>query len=186
MKPSFSGLVAAKNGQLAVTLRAPNTGGTGAISCRSQASLGTDGNGILTLSAGIGSPPGMWVHYVETRAAYGIAEAGETWSASGPFSGCQIVVGSTDGRVFVAHLAQQSGSTADTDWSGRGWKGDVWGRWKVPVPSYDFYSNSVVFVDWSKGASPKGISVVRVDLRTRSMGGFDNGPMEIFNVVQVA
>ena len=99
----------------------------------------------------------MWVHYVETRAAYGIAEAGETWSASGPFSGCQIVVGSTDGRVFVAHLAQQSGSTADTDWSGRGWKGDVWGRWKVPVPSYDFYSNSVVFVDWSKGASPKGI-----------------------------
>jgi len=29
----------------------------------------------------------------QERAAYGISAGGETWSASGPFSGCQIVIG---------------------------------------------------------------------------------------------
>ena len=61
----------------------------------------------------------------------------------------------------------------------------MWARWKVPLPSDQFFSSSIVFVDWSKGSSPSGIEVVRVDVKTKNMGGFDPTPMSIFNVVQV-
>lgn len=184
MNPSFANLVTANNGTITVNLPVPNSGGEGLAERRCSASL-AGGNGALTLASNDGAPPGMWIHYLETRASYGIANGGETWAASGPFSGCQIVVGKKEGRVYVAHLAQQSGSTADVDWAGRGWRDEVWGRWKVPVPSDRFFSSSIVFVDWSAGSSPRNISVVRVDIKTKSMGGFDKGAMEIFNVVHL-
>lgn len=186
MRPTFASLAQAKNGKLTVTvdLLKHSAGGGGLGESRSVARL-TGGDSSLKLDAGQGDPPGMWVHYLETRAAYGISTSGETWSASGPFSGCQIVIGKKDGQIYVAHLAQQSGSTADQDWAGRGWRDEVWGRWKVPVPSETFYSSSIVFVDWAAGNTPRSISVVRVDIKTKAMGGFDAAPMEIFNVVQL-
>ena len=183
MKPTYASLLAAKNGTIQVTLPAASTGGSGLASRRTAVSL--SGGAALTLDSGRGDPPGMWVHYLETRATYGLSEGAETWAASGPFSGCQVIVGKRDGRVFVAHLAQQSGSTADDDWAKRGFQDEVWARWKVPLPSDQFYSSSIVFVDWSKGSSPASIEVVRVDVKTKNMGGFDPTPMPIFNIVQV-
>jgi len=186
MRPTFGNLAKAKSGKLTVMLDLlkHKSGGEGLGESRAAARL-TGSEGSLKLEAGQGDPPGMWVHYLETRAAYGISAGGETWSASGPFSGCQIVIGKKDGRIYVAHLAEQSGSTADQDWAGRGWRDEVWARWKVPVPSQTFYSSSIVFVDWAAGNTPRNISVVRMDIKTKAMGGFDQAPMDIFNVVQL-
>jgi hypothetical protein len=195
MRPTYANLVRAKNGTLTVNtnLLRPKAGSKGLGSSRCQAKLWypsmTTGVGNLSLESAQGVPPGMWVHYLETRANYGIAEGGETWAASGPFSGCQIVVGKKDGRIYVAHIAQQSGSTADKDWAARGWKDEVWARWKVSRPDLEgYYTSSIVFVDWSAGTTPRDISVVRMDIVTgvagqnEGMGSFVNKPMRIFEV----
>ena len=184
MRPTFSNLVAAKGGQLTVNLPLASGAGAGLAMRRSAIRLGGAGK-ALTLDTGPSDGPGMWVHYLPTRASYGVSEGGENWGASGPFSGCQIIVGKRDGRIYLAHIAQESGSGANAEWSGRGWRDEVWGRWKVGAPSKTFNSNSIVFVDWSKGSNPDTISVVRVDLKTASMGGFDKAPMEIFDVQAV-
>jgi hypothetical protein len=181
MRPTYANLLAARGGQFTCNVRTPIDNSSGVAVSRSRVTLagGTD----LTIDAGDDDAPGMWVNYLEGRASYGIASGGETWSASGPFSGCHIVIGKKAGSVFVAHLAQQSGSTADADWQSRGWSdGQVWARWKVPMPSQTSFSGSIVFVDWSRGDRPDAISVVRVDVETRSMGGM-NG--RIFDVVHV-
>jgi hypothetical protein len=197
LRPTFANLVAAKNGMLTVNtnLLIPRTGNSGLGNSRCPVRLWypslTTGVGNLSLESMQGVPPGMWVHYLESRANYGIAEAGETWAASGPFSGCEIVIGKKDGRVYMAHIAKQSGSTADKDWAGRGWRDEVWARWKVPIPSLEgYYTSSIVFVDWSAGTTPRDISVVRVDIKTgviggSGMGGFVNRPMQIFQVEQL-
>lgn len=186
MRPTFSSLVAARHGRLSVAIQGVAVPSPSGLANSRSAVMLSEVNGALTLGDGVGDPPGMWVHYHETRASYGVAQGGETWAASGPFSGCQIAIGKMNGQVFMAHLAQQSGSTADADWTaGLAASTELWGRWKVPVPSDTFFSNSIVFVDWSKGANIRDISVVRVDLKTKSMGGFDRVGMDIFNVVQV-
>ncbi len=185
MKPSFANLVTARSGKMTVSLRLPNAGIDSLASNRCGLQL-NGGGGNLSLAAGLGDPPGMWVGYVQQHATYGMAEAGETWAASGPFSGCHIAVGLKDGRVYVAHIAQQSGSKADKEWADRKWHADEpWGRWKVPAPPVNFNSCSIVFVDWSQGANPKDISVVRINLKTVRMADFDDGPMEVIDVVHL-
>jgi len=185
MKPTFENLVGTKGGTIHVTVSPPRNAGSGLTLARESVVLG-GGGGALTLGDGTGGDSGMWVQYMAGRACYGIAAGGETWAASGPFSGCHIVVGKKDGSIYVAHLAQQSGSTADADWAGRGWKDDPWGRWKVPIPSQTIaFTSSIVFVDWSKGTSPSSVSVVRMDVQHKAMGGFDSVPMTILDVVHI-
>jgi len=185
MKPTFENLAGAKGGTITVNLGPPRGGGDGLANARASITLAGAGT-ALTLAEGGGTDSGMWVHYIASRAVYGIADGGETWAASGPFSGCHIVVGKKGGSIYVAHLAQQSGSTADTDWAARGWTDEVWGRWKVPIPSLTIaFTSSIVFVDWSKGTNPSKISVVRMDVQHKAMGGFDSGAMKILDVVNV-
>jgi hypothetical protein len=185
MKPTIENLAGTKGGTITVNVSPPRNGGTGLTSARESIVMSGGGTAI-TLADGSGADAGMWVQYIAGRGCFGIAAGGETWAASGPFSGCHIVVGKKDGSIYVAHLAQQSGSTADTDWSSRGWKDEVWGRWKVPIPSQTIaFTSSIVFVDWSKGASPSQISVVRMDVQHKAMGGFDAGAMKILDVAQV-
>lgn len=182
MRPTLENLVAFKGHDFHLGLRATQAKAAGAVEKRDSAKL--KGGSTLSIEAADGDAErGMWVHYLETRATYGLAEAGETWAASGPFSGCHIVVGKAGGRIFVAHLAQQSGSTADEDWAKRAIGGEVWGRWKVPIPSQSFFSGSIVFVDWSAGTSPKNIVVVRLDVKVKTMGGSDG---QIYEVARVA
>ena len=185
MKPTFANLIGTKGGTITVNISPPRSGGGGLTEARE--SIVSNGSGTsLTLADGTGTDSGMWVQYIAGRGCYGVAAGGETWAASGPFSGCHIVVGAKSGSVYVAHLAQQSGSTADADWAARGWKDTVWGRWKVPIPSQTIaFTSSIVFVDWSKGVSPSTISVVRVDVQHKAMGGFDSVPMKILDVVNV-
>lgn len=185
MRPTFENLVGFKGGTIEVAIPAPRNAGSGLKEARETILLG-GGAKAMSLKEGDGADSGMWVQYIAGSGCYGIARGGETWAASGPFSGCHIVVGKKDGSVYVAHLAQQSGSTADTDWAKRGWKDEPWARWKVPIPSQTIaFTSSIVFVDWSKGASPSSISVVRVDVQHKAMGGFDRGAMTVLDVVNV-
>lgn len=186
MRPTFANLVGAKGGTIGVTISPPRSGGGGLTVARESVVLGGAG-GTLTLGDGDASGAGMWVQYIAGRGCYGVATGGETWAASGPFSGCHIVVGKKAGSVYVAHLAQQSGSTADEDWKGRKWTDEeTWGRWKVPIPSQTIaFTSSIVFVDWSNGAKADAINVVRVDVQHRAMGGFDASPMTILDVVHI-
>ena len=184
MRPSFANLITVKNVLVSVDLGFPKPGASMLEERKCAASLSGSG-GALALKSGDGDPPGMWVHYLQGKSAFGIAQGGETWAASGPFSGCHIIVGKKDGQIYVAHIAHETKEQAveaDQAWAGRGWRDEVWGRWKVSAPSGDFNCNSIVFVDWSGGTAPNAISVVRLDLKTKSMGGFDKAPMEVFGV----
>jgi hypothetical protein len=130
---------------------------------------------------------GMWIPYQPKQAIYGFAAAGETWAASGPFSGCEIEVGTHAGRIYVAHLSRESGSRAVANWdSGALAKSSdtrVWVREKVPLASDKFYASSYVFVSWGNGALVTGgVQVTRVDVKTKSMSG-DSGT--IFKVVKL-
>jgi hypothetical protein len=130
---------------------------------------------------------GMWIPYQPKQAIYGFAAEGETWAASGPFSGCEIEIGTHAGRVYVAHLSVESGSRAAANWD----SGDlakssdtqVWMREKVPLASNQFFASSYIFVSWVNGAvGPRGVQVTRVDVKTKSMSG-DSGT--IFKVAKL-
>src|SRR5436309_7633150 len=113
MKPAFANLVKAKNGKLTVTVDLLKRSGGGEGLGESRLLRSADGSRpVAEARPRAGRPPGMWVHYLETRASYGISLGGETWSASGPFSGCQIVVGKKGGHIYVAHLAHSGYLTA--------------------------------------------------------------------------
>jgi hypothetical protein len=130
---------------------------------------------------------GMWIPYQPKQAIYGFAVEGETWAASGPFSGCEIEIGTHAGRVYVAHLSRESGSRAVANWDAgalaQSSDTQVWIREQVPLASDKFYASSYVFVSWVNGAvGPRGVQVTRVDVKTKSMSG-DSGT--VFKVVKL-
>jgi hypothetical protein len=65
-------------------------------------------NGRLELQAAAnqGWQQGFWVHYEADKATYGVAQPGQMWAASGPFSGCHISIGLKGEHVYVAHIAK--------------------------------------------------------------------------------
>ena len=154
--------------------------GAGVRSLSWAATLSTDGGGAtLTRADDGGGDAGLWVPYMETRAVIGFASGGQTWAASGPFSGCEFAVGKAgDGRVFAAHVARQSGSTGPEDFQKAftAEKLSVWYWNRVPLPSDTFYSCSYLFAQFG-GTGLLGL--VRVDVKVKSMGG---GSGEVFNV----
>ncbi|MEO1525996.1 MAG: hypothetical protein AAFX06_11210 [Planctomycetota bacterium] len=148
----------------------------------------SDGGNLKVSPAGKGaSDVGMWVNYAPTKATFGLAEGGQTWAASGPFSGCQIVIGNKGGRVCVTHISLESGSDGPEAWRGRGWNDfDIWASWKVSMPEGFSGINggaSHVFIDWSAGQTPSAIKIARIDVSCTAMGG-SNG--EIFKITDMA
>ncbi|MDE2276134.1 MAG: hypothetical protein KGK09_07550, partial [Burkholderiales bacterium] len=130
---------------------------------------------------------GMWIPYQPKQAIYGYATDGETWAASGPFSGCDVEIGTHAGRIYFAHLSRESGSKAAENWDAgviaNSPDTQVWLREKVPLASDRFYASSYIFVAWSAGAvGPRGVQVTRLDIKTKSMSG-DSGT--VFNVVKL-
>ena len=155
---------------------------------KKSVTLSSDGGNLKVSPAGQGaSDVGMWVNYAPTKATYGLAEGGQTWAASGPFSGCQIVIGNKGGRVCVTHISLESGSQGPEAWRARGWDDfDIWASWKVSMPS-GFTSTSGaashVFIDWSAGKTPSQIKIARIDVNCTTMGGSNGG---IYNVADMA
>jgi hypothetical protein len=118
---------------------------------------------------------GLWVPYAEGKAVIGYMNESQSWVASGPFSGCEFAVGKNkrDGRVFAAHIAKQSGSTGTEDYQTYRTENDLseWYWNRIPLPNPDHYSCSYVFVICN--STDKIISMVRMDVDVRNMGGSD-------------
>ena len=114
---------------------------------------------------------GLWVTYVTNCATYGIVQPGQTWGASGPFSGCRLVIGKRAGQLYLAHIATPDNLSGPA-WRGRGWGDEVWVEFKVAMAEdLGGWPASYVFVDWSRGATAKNLSVFRMDVLVGSMGG---------------
>ena len=187
MRPSFATLFPHRGSQFNLNNVLATAGGVGLHQNTKNVSLTPDLNtGALTVEpCPIGQgDSGMWVCYVPTKATYGIASGGQTWAASGPFSGCEIVLGTANGQVFLTHIAKESGSDASDTWRNRNWNNVViWGQWKVAIPSDTFFSASHVFVDWSAGLGPNAVKIVRIDVNTGNQMGGSSG--KIFEVVNL-
>jgi hypothetical protein len=48
---------------------------------------------------------GMWIPYIAKSTVFGELTAGQSWIASGQFSGCYMEVGKIEGRVYGAHIS---------------------------------------------------------------------------------
>lgn len=182
MKASYSTLAKFKNAEFRLANLGSPKDVEGTLCERRHAVTLNSMFGDLVLAAAdrIGrEDAGLWVPYAPGAAVFGYAAGGETWGASGPFSGCTIAVGKQAGRIYMAHVAVHSGSTASELWSQRGWSNEsVWGEWKVDIASDKFYSARYIFVDWSRGEHR--VEVTQVDVNTgMSMGGTDG---KIFKV----
>ena len=126
---------------------------------------------------------GVWVPYAEGKAVVGRSTgSGACWMASGPFSGCELAVGvdkSEDRRVFAAHIARQSGSTAEGDYSR--FRGETkasefyWN--KIPLP---FYGNNCACAYVFAICSPDGIvSMNSLEVVVNTMGGSNGKVMAL-------
>jgi len=124
-----------------------------------------------TVSIQLADPgKGVWIPYAEGQAVVGYASGGQSWVASGPFSGCEFAVGSAGGRVFGAHIARQSGSSAKADYKAYR-DGNSLSEWywnQIPMPSVTSFSCSYVFAKVGGGGI---LSMTRMDVNVTSMGG---------------
>jgi len=144
-----------------------------------SAELHVDGSGNGRLSRGTGTGVGLWTPYSEGQAVIAYVSGSQTWVASGPFSGCEFAVGkAADGRVFAAHIAKQSGSTAGEDFQAylSKKKLTVWYWNRIPIPSETFYACTYVFAEFGGGGLT---SMTRVNVRVTSMGGSDGSVFEV-------
>jgi len=162
-------------------------GGSTPSQIQSPMQLDIDEQGNLTMKTATGGwQQGMWVHYEAAKATYGIAQPGQMWAASGPFSGCHLSIGIKNGSIYVAHIAKP-GDEAEQQWGGKGNGWEEWGRIKIGLAKQGdpVYHSSIVFVDWFGGASPENIKITRVEYLSQCMGGIDNAPMKVREVKQI-
>jgi hypothetical protein len=137
------------------------------------ATLNGNGNS-LSLSRNDATGEGLWVPYAEGEAVLGYFKA-QTWFASGPFSGCKLVLGKCkrDGRLFGAHLAKASGvDSAETEEFYMKYRQDndlsefYFNR--IPIPNQFAFSCSYVFVVLNGTGI---VSMSRMDVNVTQMGG---------------
>ncbi|MFT4538114.1 MAG: hypothetical protein ACI841_000325 [Planctomycetota bacterium] len=177
MEPTTANLTGLNGNAFALAPQLTARGGASGVTVRADVcQLSTAG---LTKVAS-GADTGFWVPYVTAKACVGFASGAKAWIASGPFSGCEFAIGrrGSDGAIFAAHIARESGSTGVADWEAYSAANDlkVWYRNAIPLPDKGAYSCSYVFAR-CEGNELK--SLVRIDLRTPGMGGSDG---TVFNV----
>jgi hypothetical protein len=124
---------------------------------------------------------GMWVPYYTKGATWGVVSKGEKWAGSGPFSGCILEVGLKKGELYIAHLAQESGSKAVPQWEEERpntgcikkyrWKVSFAKSCKITMPAI------YVFLTWNKGI--EDLQKIVVFVQTPSMGGTDGKILEV-------
>lgn len=174
MIPTKENLEALINKQITLDVKLGCQPASGVIEKEYGVSLTGGDSGSLTRDDDGGD--GTWVPYAEGKAVVGYLRDGISWIASGPFSGCKFSVGKDgSGKVFAAHIAQQSGSTGEEDYSGyRGTKSlSEWYWNKIPLPEVTVPNSlgacSYIFVILKDDKS--GIeSMNRVDVNSPQMG----------------
>jgi hypothetical protein len=138
------------------------------------------GDKILNLSKSVGGT-GMWVPYQANSTVYGNLTGGQTWAASGPYSGCYFVVGRHDGKIFVAHVSCENQNDANVNYwdSKSGMTGDILFKKKIGMaanlPKGATNAAAIVFASVAGGT----VSATRIDVKTSSAGGMSG---LIFNV----
>jgi len=140
---------------------------------------------LEVVSATGGWQQGAWVHYLPTKATYGVAQTGQMWAASAPFSGCHLSIGKKDGKMYIAHRAPP-GTQAKTQWLAKTGNWDEWARIKIGVDkSAEVFTASIVFVDWFDGDTPDKIKISRVEFESGSGGNITTAPMAIRKVTSI-
>ncbi len=187
MQPTFANLERYKNKRLSVSLGFPPKITGGLVESHDRIVLADDG-GNLALRLGDGADPGAWAYYVTKGVAVTSATGGETWLASGPYTGCEFILGKKKGGgIYAAHFARESGSTAEKDWNSRADSSsyEQWARFKVS-PTKDVNHCIIIFADCA-GGGPQNVSITRVEVAITNFGGsFDKGPMQIIDVIKLA
>lgn len=141
------------------------------------------GTKVLKLSRS-GGGTGVWVPYLANCTVYGYLTGGQTWAASGPFSGCYYEVGTSNGQVYVAHISCEERNDPNVE----AWKSVLPNRTVLFSAKMSMSRNlpvgasnaaAIAFASISGGA----VECTRVDVQTASFGGM-TGP--IFDVQPVA
>lgn len=139
-------------------------------------------SGHVSLAAGTGPDSGLWVPYAEGEAVIGYAAEGQTWLASGPFSGCELAIGrekSGSKRIFGAHIAKQSGSNAVAAFKTAVDKLSIWYHNRIPMPVMgNSFACSYMFAEVGDSGI---VSMTRMDVEVKSMGGSD-GTIKSFHI----
>lgn len=137
-------------------------------------SIIAQGNKVVLQRTELLPNSGIWIPYAETKSVVGQVDdsGGTTWLASGPFSGCEFVIGKnhTTNQIFAAHIAQQSGSTGSLDYRKFRSSNNVteWYWNKISMPFDDRFSCNYLFVICNSGGI---ISMNTLAVEVTSMGG---------------
>jgi hypothetical protein len=137
---------------------------------------------ILDLKAS-GGGDGMWVPYQASASVYGYLDGGQTWAASGPYSGCYFVVGKHAGKTFVAHVSCENKNDSNVAaWEKSEFAKNILFKKKIgmatSLPMGSVGAAAIVFAN----VSSNSIEVTRVDIRTTSPGEMSG---LIFNVTKL-
>jgi hypothetical protein len=163
MTPNGSALAAlvGKNFVWDTSLYSANTG-DGLLERSIAASLTLTGD-TATVKTGSG---GLWVPYIEQTAVIGYLPSGATWGGTGPFSGCMLAIGlhKTKGRIFMAHVAVQSGSKGPEAWKAFMANNDlaIWYMNNIRLPDVNYHCGRHVFATFS-GSGIGSMTEVDVD-----------------------
>lgn len=118
---------------------------------------------------------GLWVPYIASCAVVGTMTGSQTWVASGPFSGCEFVVGKNKraGVVYAAHLARDGNDSAVKKAYNDYRNANDLSEWywnRIPMPNAKAFSASYVFVLCGGGGI---LHMTRVDVDVTAMGGYE-------------
>ncbi len=141
--------------------------------------------GENVLSFGKADGGGVWIPYLPKASVYDFLNGGQTWFASGPFSGCWFEVGKLNGQYYAAHISCEGRNDVSKERFDA--NGEVAGkevlfceriRMAEQIPDGCSFPQAIVF------ASITGdkLEVVRVDVRGSSFGSLSGA---VFNVTQL-
>ncbi|MEY4579750.1 MAG: hypothetical protein RL701_4453 [Pseudomonadota bacterium] len=120
---------------------------------------------------------GLWIPYVLGKVAYGHLTNAHAWLASGPFSGCELAIGTNTAGTFVAHIARETSATDTSAYAGLGETHRLY-RAQIQLAVNHNYA-CYVFASVQNAVIQQ---MVRVDVHADSCGG-SNGT--VVNVVEI-
>ena len=128
------------------------------------------GDGVLDLSASE-QGTGVWIPYQAKSNVYGYLTSGQTWAASGPFSGCYFYLGRHADKIYAAHVSCEGPSDANVaEWEKSEFAKNALFKKKIGMAeSLPLGSRGAAAVIFANVAGDN-IEVTRVDIRTENAG----------------
>jgi hypothetical protein len=138
--------------------------------------------GGLVFAAGLGD--GLWIPYLAKRTVYDFLTGGQSWFASGPFSGCWFEVGRANGRFYAAHISCEGSNDGSKESfvadPGLGAREVLFSERIRTANNFPqgCFPQAIVFAS-IKGAK---VEVVRVDIQGKDYGSLSG---EVFSVTKM-